>query len=323
MIKNLSPSRASQFKTCPKQFEYANVIKITEPTNDVQAKGTTIHTALELLFDELPKNRTKDKLHKLFRNEWNNIRNDDEFSNLFTSKEEERAWGLDAYKLLSNYLQLEDPKEIEPVERERWVRGRIEDLNLRGILDRMDEDEDGNLVILDYKSGKAPSPKYKEPRFFALKLYALLIEQEIGKMPTELKLIYLKNSTVHSLKVNSQMLAEVRSEILGIWEDIKVSFENENFPAIKNTLCNWCYYKPICPAYNQDSPDTDILKDLSTKSDELQDTITALSMIKDKDSLPKSSDLYGLDQDNLKKEKEALDNERNALIVDFQAILGE
>ena len=46
-------------------------------------------------------------------------------------------------------------------------------------------------------------------------------------------------------------------------------------------------------------------------------------MIKDKDSLPKSSDLYGLDQDNLKKEKEALDNERNALIVDFQAILGE
>ena len=323
MIKNLSPSRASQFKTCPKQFEYANVIKITEPTNDVQAKGTTIHTALELLFDELPKNRTKDKLHKLFRNEWNNIRNDDEFSNLFTSKEEERAWGLDAYKLLSNYLQLEDPKEIEPIERERWVRGKIEDLNLRGILDRMDEDEDGNLVILDYKSGKAPNPKYKEPRFFALKLYALLIEQEIGKMPTELKLIYLKNSTVHSLKVNSQMLAEVRSEILGIWEDIKVSFENENFPAIKNTLCNWCYYKPICPAYNQDSPDTDILKDLSTKSDELQDIITALSMIKDKDSLPKSSDLYGLDQDNLKKEKEALDNERNALIVDFQAILGE
>ena len=62
---------------------------------------------------------------------------------------------------------------------------------------------------------------------------------------------------------------------------------------------------------------------MSTKSDELQDTITALSMIKDKDSLPKSSDLYGLDEDNLKKENEALDNERNALIVDFQAILGE
>ena len=47
MIKNLSPSRASQFKTCPKQFKFANIDKIKEPTNEVQAKGTTVHEALE------------------------------------------------------------------------------------------------------------------------------------------------------------------------------------------------------------------------------------------------------------------------------------
>ena len=34
MIKNLSPSRASQFKTCPKQFKFANVDKLKEPTNE-------------------------------------------------------------------------------------------------------------------------------------------------------------------------------------------------------------------------------------------------------------------------------------------------
>ena len=54
MIKNLSPSRASQFKTCPKQFKFANVDKIKEPTTEVQAKGTTVHQALEDLYD-LPK----------------------------------------------------------------------------------------------------------------------------------------------------------------------------------------------------------------------------------------------------------------------------
>ena len=103
---------ASAVEQVKKQInKLINVIKIVEPTNEVQAKGTTIHTALELLYDEPAENRTKDKLHNIFRTEWNNIRNNDEFTNLFTSKEEERAWGLDAYKLLTNYLQLENPKD--------------------------------------------------------------------------------------------------------------------------------------------------------------------------------------------------------------------
>ena len=185
----------------------------------------------------------------------------------------------------------------------------------------MDSDKDGNLIILDYKSGKAPSAKYKEPRFFALKIYALLIEQETGKIPAELKLIYLKNSTVHTLKVTPEMLLEVRHEVLEIWNDIKVSFENENFPAIKNTLCDWCYYKPICPVYNQNPPDTDKLKEITIKSEDIKDSIDALSMIHNPDSLPPSSDLYGLDESQLKKQKKELDDERNDLIIDFQEIL--
>ena len=64
----------------------------------------------------------------------------------------------------------------------------------------------GELIIVDYKSGKAPNAKYKEPRFFALKLYALLIKNEIGETPAELKLIYLQNSTIHTMKVDEEML---------------------------------------------------------------------------------------------------------------------
>jgi RecB family exonuclease len=34
-----------------------------------------------------------------------------------------------------------------------------------------------NLVIVDYKSGKAPMAKYKEPRFFALEIVRILIKK--------------------------------------------------------------------------------------------------------------------------------------------------
>ena len=321
MIKNLSPSRASQYKTCPKQFEYANVIKIVEPTNEVQAKGTTIHTALELLYDEPAENRTKDKLHNIFRTEWNNIRNNDEFTNLFTSKEEERTWGLDAYKLLTNYLQLENPKEIEPLERERWVRGTIQDLNLRGILDRMDSDKDGNLIILDYKSGKAPSAKYKEPRFFALKLYALLIKDELGEMPKELKLIYLQNSTIHTLQIDEDILNKAKEEILDIWNNIKNAYQNNQFPATKNTLCDWCYYKPICPEFNDSAPDTDDLQNINIEIEDLEKNIEAVTMFENPDDIPDETPIKKIDMESTNEQLKNLKNKKQSIINEIEKIL--
>lgn len=323
MIKNLSPSRASQFKTCPKQFKFANIDKIKEPTTEVQAKGTTVHQALEDLFDLPPEERNTEKLHNLFREAWTKVRGNDEHHNLFSSVEEEREWGLDGLKLLNNYMSIEDPTSFEPLERERWVRGSIEDLNLRGILDRMDRNNKGELVIVDYKSGKAPLAKYKEPRFFALKLYALLIQKELGEMPSELKLIYLKNSTIHTLKVTQDSLDQVKIEVLEIWNNIKIAFETNEFPATKNTLCDWCYYKPICPVFNENAPDTEKLKEINEELTEIKEQIEALDMFENIDELPDKSELASLNINELEEKFQKLDIEREEIEENIQKLLRE
>ena len=317
MIKNLSPSRASQFKTCPRQFKYANIDKIKEPTNEVQAKGTTVHEALEKLFDLPQDERSLDNLHNLFRKVWTDVRNNDEHVHLFDNQDQERDWGIDGLKLLSNYFTLEDPTNFEPLERERWVRGAINDLNLRGILDRMDRNEKGELIIVDYKSGKAPIAKYKAPRFFALKLYALLIKDETGETPAELKLIYLQNSTIHSMKVDDEMLENARTEILEIWENIKKSFENNDFPTIKNTLCDWCYYKPICPEFNPDSPNTDELEECNNLIDEINETIEAVNMVGGLENLPENSPLKNTDLEEINKKLVELESKRNRIVKEI------
>ena len=323
MIKNLSPSRASQFKTCPKQFKFANIDKIKEPTTEVQAKGTTVHQALEDLFDLKPDERNTEKLHNLFREAWTKVRGNDEHHNLFSSVEEEREWGLDGLKLLNNYMSIEDPTSFEPLERERWVRGSIEDLNLRGILDRMDRNNKGELVIVDYKSGKAPLAKYKEPRFFALKLYALLIQKELGEMPSELKLIYLKNSTIHTLKVTQDSLDQVKIEVLEIWNNIKKAFETNEFPATKNTLCDWCYYKPICPVFNENAPDTEKLKEINEEIIDIKEQIEALDMFENIDELPDKSELASLNINELEEKYQKLDIERAEMEDSIQKLLRE
>ena len=323
MIKNLSPSRASQFKTCPKQFKFANVDKIKEPTTEVQAKGTTVHQALEDLFDLKPDERNTEKLHNLFREAWTKVRGNDEHHNLFSSVEEEREWGLDGLKLLNNYMSIEDPTSFEPLERERWVRGSIEDLNLRGILDRMDRNNKGELVIVDYKSGKAPLAKYKEPRFFALKLYALLIQKELGEMPSELKLIYLKNSTIHTLKVTQDSLDQVKIEVLEIWNNIKKAFETNDFPATKNALCDWCYFKPICPVFNENAPDTEKLKEINEELIEIKEQIEALDMFENIDELPDKSELATLNINELEEKFQKLDIEREEIEENIQKLLRE
>tara|TARA_B100000965_G_scaffold405171_1_gene438160 strand:+ start:448 stop:1422 length:975 start_codon:yes stop_codon:yes gene_type:complete len=324
MIKNLSPSRASQFKTCPQQFKFANVDKLKEPTNEVQAKGTAVHQALEDLF-ELPKeDRDTEKLHNLFRAAWTKVRRTDEHHNLFSSVDEEREWGVDGLKLLNNYMSMEDPKSFDPLERERWVRGTIEDLNLRGILDRMDRNQNGELIIVDYKSGKAPAEKYKEPRFFALKLYALLIRDELGITPIELKLIYLKNSTIHTLKVDNKMLDEVKIEILDIWSDIKLAFEENNFPATKNALCkNWCYYKPICPVFNDNAPSTEELRKINEAISELQEEIMVLDMFKNDKDIPKESPISNSDRNKIQNKIFELEKDKELIEKEIVDLLGD
>ena len=323
MIKNLSPSRASQFKTCPQQFKYANVDKLKEPTNEVQAKGTTVHQALEDLFDLPQDERSIEKLHNLFRDAWTKVRGTDEHHNLFSSVEEERDWGIDGLKLLNNYMTIEDPTTFNPLERERWVRGSIEDLNLRGILDRMDRNRNGELIIVDYKSGKAPMAKYKEPRFFALKLYALLIKEELGEMPAELKLIYLKNSTIHTLKINEEDLNTARKEILEIWTNIKKAYKENKFPAVKNNLCDWCYYKPICPEFNENPPSTEELRNINEAILELEEEFQVLDMFKNENELPKGSPIGNNGKKNIKLQISELEEKKVTIQSEIEELLGK
>lgn len=251
-LETLSPSRAGDFKRCPQLFKFRSIDRLPEPTTIYQARGTTAHLALERFYDLTPEERSPDQLFDLFREAWTEVRGTEEFEDLFETAEEERAWGLESLELLANYFAVEDPRAIDPVERELDMLEDLEGITIRGILDRIDREEDGRLVITDYKSGKAPPEQYSLPAFFALKVYALLIRQIMNETPKELRLLYLNGPTLYRLEIDDRQLDAMDSQLRALWAAIERAMSTGKFPTRPGKLCSWCSFQDICPAF-QDS----------------------------------------------------------------------
>jgi putative RecB family exonuclease len=250
-LETLSPSRASDFKTCPQLFKFRAIDRLPEPATVYQARGTTAHLALQRLFDRPTAERTPEALYELFREAWTELRGE-EYEGLFEDVAAERAWGLESLELLGNYFSIEDPQAFDPLDRELDLLEDLDGITIRGILDRMEEMPDGRLIITDYKTGKAPPERYALPAFFALKIYALLIRRRTGRTPDAVKLIYLNGPTVYEIPLTDAQLDAMDRQLRALWKAIERAMAEENFPTRVGRLCDWCAFQDICPAWQQD-----------------------------------------------------------------------
>lgn len=247
-LRNLSPSRAGDFKSCPQLYRFRAIDRLPEPATPYQARGTTAHLALQRLFDLPPERRTPEALFNLFRRAWEEVRTT-EYPDLFPSVEDERTWGLESLQILANYFSVEDPATFDPLAREMDLCEEMDGITIRGILDRMEQSPDGRLVISDYKTGKAPPERYALPAFFALKTYALLVRRRTGQAPDVLRLIYLNGPVVYELEVNPGQLEAMDRQLRALWTAIERAIERDEFPPRPGPLCDWCSFKEICPAW--------------------------------------------------------------------------
>lgn len=260
VLSTLSPSRASDFKTCPQLYKFKSIDRIpTEPTI-YQARGTTVHLALERLFEEPREERTPERLYDLFRQAWSELK-PAEYPELFDSVDDERSWGVESLNMLATYFSIEDPTSFDPEALEMDLLVDVDHMRIRGILDRMEEvveiGPDGSertaLVITDYKTGKAPGERYANKAFFALKIYALLIRISMGVTPTRIRLLYLNGPTEYTMEITDGQLDAMAKQLAALWGAIENAITTDTWPAKTSALCNWCDFKDtICPAWEDE-----------------------------------------------------------------------
>lgn len=248
----LSPSRASDFLTCPLLYRFRTIDRLPEPPDPVAVRGTLVHAVLESLFGEEATARTLERARQLLPETWESLRVEHpDLADLVVPD----GWLASTDDLLASYFALEDPRSIEPEALELRVDHSLESgLSLGGIVDRLDVAPDGRIRVVDYKTGKSVGERFEGKALFQMKFYALVIWRTRGVIPTLLQLYYLADQTVLSYEPDESDLLATERKVVALWDAIQRAIEREQFPPRPSALCQWCRHQDKCPEFGGEPP---------------------------------------------------------------------
>ncbi|MGC1209852.1 MAG: PD-(D/E)XK nuclease family protein [Micromonospora sp.] len=255
---SLSPSRAADFKTCPLLYRFRSIDRLPERPTVEQARGTLVHAVLERLFDLPAGARTPQSAGDLVAPQWDRLVTEQpELAGLFAEGDTTgpAEFLRSATALLQGYFAVEDPRRLEPAEREALISAVVdEELLIRGYLDRLDVAPDGALRVVDYKTGGAPREAFEARALFQLKFYALVLWRTRGVVPRVLRLLYLRDAEVCDYAPDAEELLRFERTVVALWQAIEQATERQDFRPRPSRLCDWCSHQALCPSFGGTPP---------------------------------------------------------------------
>src|SRR3954468_11718731 len=253
----LSPSRASDFMTCPLLYRYRTIDRLPEEPSADALRGTLVHKVLEDLFDLPSPTRTPDRAGELLLPTWKALLGaEPSLAEMFNEQGPDVAeWLASCRSVLDRYFTLEDPRGLEPAEREMYIETLLDSrLLLRGFVDRLDVAADGAIRVVDYKSGRSPGEMFEAKALFQMKFYALVIWRTRGIVPAMLQLVYLGNGEILRYAPDQADLLATERKVEAIWHAILRAQESGDWRPNRTRLCGWCSYKELSPRLGAPPP---------------------------------------------------------------------
>ncbi len=252
-----SPSRLTTWLDCPKRYRMRYLDKPPPTPRAPRAHthlGVAVHGALAKWWDESPAERTPERAGDLVRSGWIALG--------FKDAAHSEAWRERSAASVAAYVARLDPS-VQPTGIERGIGFRSEAMAIVGRIDRLD-DRDGELVVVDYKTG-AWVPGVEETRTsLALALYAAAVWKTFRRRCVRVELHHVPTGTVTAYEHTPESLTRKVHEAASIVADLRradAAFhgagaaEASSIAAVSNgslfaarpsRVCPWCDFRAHC-----------------------------------------------------------------------------
>lgn len=239
----LSFSRIDTLQQCSLRFRYRYVDRLPGKPATYLSFGTSVHSALELFHDRTLFGKPDlEDLHQFLYDNW------DSTGYAHVPRDRQlRDWHKARHALATYWERVGD--DYQPAaDTEKWFELPIGDTALVvGSIDRIDVDEDGQLHVVDYKTGRLRD-RQKVRSSLQLALYALACEHLYGRLPATVCLDYVVADVPVVVPVAELDLDGAREAVLAAADQVLAG----DYEPTPTRLCDWCDHKPVCPAWQGD-----------------------------------------------------------------------
>ncbi len=243
-LHHLSFSGASTFAQCPRQWKGVYIDGNRGGPTPQTEVGTLVHAVLEDVMGQPPGNRTFDYARERARNRFNEFLDSEEHAAIADAVDDWKAFRWTMWDAITTLWQLEDPTGVEVIALEAPVEVGLGRVPFMGAIDRVD-----TVGIKDYKSSRAPNPRYENKNENQILLYAAAWEALHNGLPKKASLVYLKDGgKMINIGVTRGRVDEAVGWLNAIWDGILDCINKDDFPAQPGPLCGWCPVLEDCEA---------------------------------------------------------------------------
>jgi putative RecB family exonuclease len=203
------------------------------------------------MWEEDPPNRTRDAALAKLDVAVPEVLDSDAYSALALSQAQRADFVDDAVKLIDNYFRLEDPNKVRVLGTELRMAAQVGSLRLSGIIDRLELDGD-ELVVTDYKTGRAPSANFEQSKLGGVHFYAFLCHAVLGRRPDRVQLLHLREPLAITATPSEQSIVALERQTGALWSAVVAACNREDFRPKPGRLCSYCSYREFCPAVGGD-----------------------------------------------------------------------